>query len=250
MGTDFSAEERDAPPGTESCTIPFPFLRLPAELRNQFYEYTASDIVDQLYSRRDDRTRLYRDSRRFLRRCHSGHFGLTLVSRQIRAEVLPLFQPPIPYKPHVVTKFRDLTVFLDTFFPSFRPTKASITKMSVEITLGDVAVLREYDMLPLIRAKAVRRSVEWDFKPDISFFSEPRKVCDLLDAAVESLEHSFMNDVQSELFSGFRFQRWESGGCTTQKPPLEIWETDWKFVVVGEDDMFSHCTTKEPPLKT
>jgi hypothetical protein len=154
-------EPDDASPG-EPLTTPSLFLRLPAELHNRIYDHIDRDISDDYRFGKHD---VYRDQGHFARRCRRSCFGLTLVCRQIRNEVLPLFPPIMPLKAHIKISFDELCVFLDAFFPSYGPTKTPMTRVSIRVTRDNAAALREYDALPLLKAKAFNRSVKWEYEP-------------------------------------------------------------------------------------
>jgi hypothetical protein len=148
--------------------MPFPFLLLPAEVRNQIYEHIAYDVnshyvemLDSLHRSRKDRLHFYRGSGHFVRRYSSGYPSLIHVCRQIRDEIFPLYPPAIRLGPHVVIEFDDLSVFLNALFPLRGSVRTPVTKVIMMVKVIHLADMEEYDMLPLITTKALYRRVQW-----------------------------------------------------------------------------------------
>jgi hypothetical protein len=256
-------DEPDDTSPEEPLIRPFPFLRLPAELRNRIYDHIDRDISDDYRCGKLD---FYHDQGHFARRCRRSCFGLTLVCQQIRNEVLPLFSPIIPPNAHVEISFDDLGAFLAAIFPSYGPTKTPMTRVSIKVTRDNAAALREHDVLPLLTAKAFNRSVKWEYEPATlvcrySFSRGPgtmnesyyqyglsssherlRQACDLLNKVIIFPVRGFLYDIRSGLFLGFHLCRRNSSGRSSQEPLPKPQEWDWKLTVQNQHEIIDQDT--------
>jgi hypothetical protein len=147
--------------------ISFPFLRLPAKLRNKVYEFAVADTKD------DDTCLFYKKDPQYGREeyireqyggerygkgpdiCSSSYLGLIEVCRKIRTEFRPLLYSA--WNP--VIGFHSIPEFLATFTPeASSPTFAKIT---VQIDEHDTAG-HETQLLWLLRSCA--RATTWTFQ--------------------------------------------------------------------------------------
>lgn len=196
---------------------PFPFLRLPAEIRNRIYEYATADIPLRL-----------RHSLPFHDRDRKqGYIGLNTVCRQVRAEFHPLF-----YRDCVVLiKLCDFRSFLRTFLSAAAINDTPITNLYVKVDHYHLSQREDWDILPLLQAKALKRHQQWWFW---ALHDDPwspyrqkswLKLNELRDAfnnIVNSSPRSFLGDIKSGMFSEIRF-------CRADGKASHEW--NWKLVV-------------------
>ena len=202
---------------------PFPFLRLPAEIRNRVYEYATAEMKRPL--------RLYHILPCYDRDSEHSYIGLNTICRQVRAEFRPLFYRNL----EVVIHLRDLRPFLRTFFSAAIIKDLPTMDLTVETVGFCISQEEEWDILPLLQAKAINRQqcwfdancnesshgFSWQLRAWTSF-SGTEEICDSLNKMVNSPPCSFLGDIKSDVFSEIRF-------CRADERALNGWI--WKLVV-------------------
>lgn len=125
------------------------FLLLPAEIRNQIYEYAVANVNGDLTLRCGSK-----------KRQTNSNIGMNTVCRQVRAEFRPLFYNDVIITIHI----RDLAKFLETFFPK-ACLNISLLEVQVVVDLPRPYALAGWNLLPLLQAKHRNYTVRWMFTP-------------------------------------------------------------------------------------
>jgi hypothetical protein len=137
---------------------PFPFLNLPAELRNRVYDAIIKDLPPF--------AKLTHDPSNV--GCQTGFLGLVTANKQLRAE----FHAMLMAKIKMEVALRDHIEFFNTFFP----TKTKLLQLPRPLHVW-VTVDREsrdagvWDMRPFLIAKATTLYLHLDVRP--SYMSNP-----------------------------------------------------------------------------
>ncbi|KAF1843496.1 uncharacterized protein K460DRAFT_146315 [Cucurbitaria berberidis CBS 394.84] len=199
---------------------PFPFLHLPAEIRNQVYQYVSADIEGPL--------RLYHILPCYHRKSNSSYISLNTVCRQIRAEFHPLFY----HNTKIVIRLDDFSSFIRTYLDT-AASAYSITQIAkVTVENCDAILSREqgWDILPLLQDKALNRDRKWSFQVG---WRSP--MCQTLNKVVNCPTRRLLGDIKSGIFSEIRFCQWaaQSGYVRT-----------WKLVVRKREDKLNHQEKK------
>jgi hypothetical protein len=128
----------------------FPFLRLPAELRNRIYELATPEEKTW--------TPLKHVTLNTNGKC--VFFGLAGVCKQVRTEYAPLL---------FSSKFRirlvDLAAWVTTFYEANRGTMVKPLDLDVAIGIEDIQAERSWDKHSLSKAKATTRGLRIQFSP-------------------------------------------------------------------------------------
>jgi hypothetical protein len=127
---------------------PFPFLRLPSELRNLVYSSTLPKPNTAIFLRYNPTTT--EDGR--------GVFALINVNKQVRAEFRLLLMNDA-HNWNLRVCFTDYPAFVKTFFPP-DSTKPRPLNVRVYIEIDNYRTTRSYDMRPLMLAKATTRGLQ------------------------------------------------------------------------------------------
>ncbi|KAF2824497.1 hypothetical protein CC86DRAFT_371813 [Ophiobolus disseminans] len=202
----------------------FPFLTLPAELRNRVYEYAAAGRIIQNPQRP---TRLVRTTHQPAKKNTSEScIGLNTVCRQIRTEFRPLYMR----RAKLVIDFHDLQSFTAAFFSKMKVGKAFPSKVTVMLNNydrpckanGDVVALtgsndtqplsRGCDVLSFLEARSVAHVVRWKFGEVRVHYDwcEPftsNEHCKLFNMAAGLSNRKLFGYMKWDLFSSITYQK-------------------------------------------
>ncbi|KAF1973390.1 hypothetical protein BU23DRAFT_568397 [Bimuria novae-zelandiae CBS 107.79] len=125
----------------------FPFLKLPAELRNRVYNFVATPATDPIHISHPKNDVHKIDSQKEKARSMGTYAALTRVCSQIRKEYLPLHQE----QARVSLDYDDLDDYMRTFFMLERPGKLLRINVSSHINQSQHHYV---NILRLLRAQA------------------------------------------------------------------------------------------------
>jgi hypothetical protein len=230
----------------------FPFLRLPAELRNRVYDF-AIDNNDKTHGHMFRTHLVHMPSlprKRQDEAARKSSIGLISTCQQIRSEFRPLFYR----KWAAFVNFSDLLRFLDTFAPnntSF-PLLAHIT-VHLEDRDWD---LQGWNLLPLLRAQKRILNTKWCFKParddSADQISPVSCTCDFLDYLRILSKLGFLDTVGLDTYTELYFVRPDED-CEVEAShsnDLSLYDGEWKLVfptetgILGAEEkskVVSHC---------
>jgi hypothetical protein len=174
-------------------TASFPFLKLPAELRNHVYAFLLAALPKLVPLRDPDASASARGS---------DFFALGSAKKQLRIEFWPLLLRTVKMQLHL----RDLPSFINTFY---RPNAGGPRPLHVRVNV-DVESGFTWDMRPLMLAKATTRGLHLEFR----LVSEDEKAFELqsqLSKALRPASRSMLQRVRNGSISQIQF-KWNCFG--------------------------------------
>jgi hypothetical protein len=189
LNTMSNASTSSATAGTTS----FPFLKLPAELRNHVYALVLAALPKLVALRRPDASANVRGS---------NYFALGSASKQLRIEFWPLLLGTAKLQPRLC----DFPGFIDTFY---RPDAGGLRPLHVRVNV-DVESCFTWDMRPLMLAKTTTRGLHLEFR----LVSEDEKALKLQSQLSEALgpaSRSMLQRVRNGSISQIQF-KWNRFG--------------------------------------
>lgn len=192
---------------------------LPGEIRNIIYEYAIDNDEEEYFELNYEMDDDFKDGRHLRLaspkpyRNRLNYLGLMGTSRLLRAELLPLFLKPRIFCISMV----ELSQFIDTFYDSRQmfPTKG-VKKIEVELCCWEWGsdLDGNFNILPLLRAKALHRDTHWNFyKPamnakDYRTSWKSVHLNQLINATVNHCPKEIFEDILKGAFLSVDFRRY------------------------------------------